>query len=260
MFIRDSIQPDGSIDWGASARTVVYDTTSVAQGLTQLHCHRDGLVYTDAAHTSRFDTSALSTWFSGPGWGIYVMSETGNIHASEHSVGHRHHTSLLAAASVAGAGEVKALKGKLVDISSKSGHYAPTAVHLLQVLFLLDKRGADLRATRVTLKTAAHSQTFAGVNAFISFLKAGGFETDFEFAKMMAYLNSIPYLQFVPLAAAQGWRWGTPEDFAPGEPAAGGRGLVRISDGSQVPHRDVRRWLKSLGHVLPTTVQKGTHR
>ncbi len=250
--------PNGTIDWGLTSTTVVYDHTALAQGLTQLHPHIDGLLYINANHTTKFDTSAMVTAFKGRGWAIYVMSETGNLHASAHSVGSRHHSSLLAGASVAGAGEMRVLQGKLIEISNKSGHYAPAAAHFLQVFYVLQKRGVSLFNTKVLFNTALGAQQFASVAAFLVSVKSTGVETDFEFAKMMAYLNAVGYGNFIPLAATNGWRWGTPMDFALGSPAAGGKGVVRIADGTQVPARDVRKWLKTQGYKLGTNVQPVT--
>lgn len=254
-----TLLPNGDIDWIQTTRQVVYDNTAAAQGLTQLHSS-GGFLYTNAAHTTKFDTTTMVTAFGGRGWAIYVMSETGNVHASPHSVGHRHHSSLLGGANVAGAGEMRVLQGKLVHISNKSGHYAPAAAHFVQVLYVLRKRGVSLFNTKITFKTAAGQQDFNSVDAFMASLVATGMETDFDFGKMMSYLNKLPYAQFVLLATAKGWRWGTPMDFAVGGPAAGGKGVVKIADGTQVPHKDVRKWLKGLGYTLLPAVQSGVGR
>ena len=87
-----------------------------------------------------------------------------------------------------------------------------------------------------------------------------GMETDFEYAKMIAYLTILPFPQFQVLAAAQGWRWGVPADFPAGAPPADARGVVRIADGVKVPHRDVRKWLKSIGKGMEQTAQTGAGR
>jgi hypothetical protein len=155
---------------------------------------------------------------------------------------------------------MRVLQGKLVHISNKSGHYAPAAAHFVQVLYVLRKRGVSLFNTKITFKTAAGQQDFNSVDAFMASLVATGMETDFDFGKMMSYLNKLPYAQFVLLATAKGWRWGTPMDFAVGGPAAGGKGVVKIADGTQVPHKDVRKWLKGLGYTLLPAVQSGVGR
>jgi len=245
---------DGSIDWGQTTRYVVYDHTAAAQGLTQLHPHYDGLLYMDAHHATKFDTENLVTHFGGKGWAIYVMSDTGNIHASSHSVGYRHHSSLLAGANVAGAGEMRVLQGKLVNISNKSGHYAPAAAHLLQVLHVLRKRRVSLMHTHVSFRTATSAQEFSSVDAFLQSLKAAGMETDYDWVKMIRYLEYIPYANFVPLAATKGWRWGTAADFNPALPENMKRGVVRIADATPVSHKEVRAWLKGLGYQLGRTM------
>ena len=152
--------PNGQVDWAHTSRRVVYDHDAATQGLTQLH-YRNGLIYTDAACTTKFNTTGMVTAFGGPGWAIYVMSETGNIHASAHSVGHRHHSSLLAGSNVAGAGEMRVLQGKLVQISNKSGHYAPAAAHFIQVLYMLQKRGVSLFGVKLAFKTQTGQQNFS---------------------------------------------------------------------------------------------------
>ncbi len=95
------LRPNGSIDWSVTSRVVVYDHTAAAQGLTKLR-FANGLLYTDDACKVAFDTTDMVTHFGGRGWAIYVLSPTGNIHASPHSVGHRHHSSFLAGGDVAG--------------------------------------------------------------------------------------------------------------------------------------------------------------
>ena len=122
------LKPNGEIHWSLTQGVVVYDRTAEAKELTRLR-FGGGMLYTDDACKVAFDTTESVTQHMGPGWAIYVMSPTGNLHASSHSVGHRHHSSLLAGTEVAGAGEVKVLGGKLVHISNKSGHYAPGPPH-----------------------------------------------------------------------------------------------------------------------------------
>ena len=56
-----------------------------AQDLTRLRV-KSGLLYTDDAGTSLFDTTNLSTFFSKVGYAIDVMSEEGSIHAANHAI------------------------------------------------------------------------------------------------------------------------------------------------------------------------------
>jgi hypothetical protein len=92
---------------------------------------------------------------------------------------------------------------------------------------------------------------------FLDTLAMNGVETDFEYTKMMAY--SHPFGPFNTSLNRNGWRPGTTADFAHGRPAAGGRGVVTMA-GAQVPHRDVRKYLKSLGRTMHQTVQSGAAR
>jgi hypothetical protein len=240
------LKPDGAIDWTLTSRTVIYDHTAQAQGLTKLHPF-NGLLYADADHRVQFDSVNLVTQFGGKGWAIYVMSEQGNIHVSAHSVGHRHHSSLLAGADVSGAGEIKVLGGRLTHISNKSGHYGPGAAHLVQVLYLLQKRGVNLSQTQVTFMSANGTDPpYPNVQAFLNSLPGKGVEPDFEYVKMIAYARSVPYGQLNRNLSANGWQWSP-------------RGVVTIA-GTQVPHRDVRKYLKGLGYTMRQTVQSGSSR
>ena len=83
----------------------------------------------------------MVTHFSGPGYAIYVMSKEGHLYVSSHSVGHRHHSSLLAGGVVAGAGELKVSAGWLRWISNKSGHYQPDVFDMYQTLRSLESQG-----------------------------------------------------------------------------------------------------------------------
>lgn len=129
-----SVSPAGRIIWPKSTRVVMYDRQLQAQNTSRITA-RDGLLYTSDGKL--LDTAGMVTHFSGPGFAIYVMSREGNLHVSSHSVGHRHHSSLLAGGAVSGAGELKVSKGRLVWISNKSGHYCPDVFHLLQILHSL---------------------------------------------------------------------------------------------------------------------------
>ena len=248
------ILANGTIDWIQTTAKVYYDTTAAQQGLTRLHFQR-GLIFTDAACTTPFDTIGKVTAAAGIGWAIYVVSAEGNIHAASHSVGKYHHSSLLAGANVAGAGELRVLAGKLVEISNKSGHYTPAASHLIQVLYLLKKRGVDLHSTKVKLHSNLGIQNFPSVAAFMTALPAMGFEPDFELTKLLALLTQLPYDQFAAAAAAVGWRW-----VDDPERARGLRGVVQIADGAPVPHRDARKWLKSIGQTIIPSVKTGVGR
>jgi hypothetical protein len=134
---------EGNVNWDRTRRVVEYDSTYQKIGMTLVH-FAGGRLFQHQACTRPLDTKHMVTAFSGPGKAIYVMGRTGNIHLSSHSVGYRHHSSLLAGTSVAGAGELQVEDGRLKWISNKSGHYAPSVVHLVQTLHQLQKRGVPM--------------------------------------------------------------------------------------------------------------------
>src|SRR5205085_902189 len=86
---------------------------------------RDGKIVD--AQGSLFDTAdASSAHQPTRGYAIFVMSKTGEIYASKNQiVGRFHHSSFLAGAPVASAGELKVSNGVLKEVTIKSGHYRP---------------------------------------------------------------------------------------------------------------------------------------
>ncbi len=133
-----SLTPDGRIIWSRSQARVMWDHDLAQQELTKVQVRGGRLVFADG---KPLDTRLMATHFSGPGYAIYVMSGEGNLHVSSHSAGQRHHSSLLAGAAVAGAGELRASDGWLKELSNKSGHYWPEPFHLLQVIKQLMENG-----------------------------------------------------------------------------------------------------------------------
>ncbi|GEM_PF-5458213 len=129
---------DGKIIWRKSQARVVWDHELAQQLATKVDIRSGRLVL---ANGKPLDTKFMATHFSGPGYAIYVMSGEGNLHVSSHSAGHRHHSSLLAGAPVAGAGELRVSDGFLKEISNKSGHYWPEPFHLVQVVKQLIENG-----------------------------------------------------------------------------------------------------------------------
>jgi hypothetical protein len=102
-------------------------------------------------HGDLFTTFDMRTVFSGPGFGIWVMSPSGEMYAGPHLYGGFHHSSFLAGAPVRSAGEIRANRGKIEFISAKSGHYMPTAEHLAWTLETLCAQQVDLSGTRVAV-------------------------------------------------------------------------------------------------------------
>ena len=130
------------LNWPQTMRLkVVYDAELRQQNATEITIV-GGRLFT--SNGQPLDTAKMVTHFSGPGFGIYVMSNTGRLYVQSHSVGHYHHSSLLAGSPVACAGELKVTNGIMSWLSNKSGHYTPGRGHLLQVLGMLQTKGSDL--------------------------------------------------------------------------------------------------------------------
>jgi hypothetical protein len=121
------------------------------------------------------DTKQMVSNTSGAGFGIFVMSPTGDVYVGSHKVGIFHHSSFLAGGNVAAAGEMKVSGGKLQTLTNKSGHYKPTHEHNLQVISELQESGIAF-----------------GSYAFTAF-DENGKKTEFGTAE--AYLNTVPELR-----------------------------------------------------------------
>lgn len=222
---------DGSVDWKATLNvTVVYDDDLAKQGLTRVY-GMGGTLYTDEKCSKLLDTSKMVTAFAGPGWGIYVMSAKGNFHVSCHSVGHRHHSSLLNGGMVAGAGELRVINGRLKAITNKSGHYAPRPIHFVQVLHQLEKMLVPMSSFQVTLMPG--ERQFATGQAMLDevWSKDG---VDYELNKLLAYsIHLTP-----EVLGPEGWVWvSTP----------GKQGVYDAKTNLMVLHKTVRQRLKTLG-------------
>lgn len=96
-------------------------------------------------------TFDMRTLFSGPGFGIWVMSPSGEMYAGPHMHGGFHHASYLAGAPVRSAGEIRANCGKIEFLSARSGHYMPTAEHLAWTVEMLGLQQVDLSGTHVAV-------------------------------------------------------------------------------------------------------------
>jgi hypothetical protein len=239
------IKSDGSIDWAQDSHVVEYDDDTLAQSHTRLR-FAGGRIFTDDLCTKALDTSGMVTHFSGPGHAIFVMGKTGNLHVDSHAVGYRHHSSLLAGKKVAGAGELKVVNGFLHWLSNKSGHYAPSIDHLMQVLHILQKKNVAM-----TFRVSAFfpppgpRRNFANVADFMKAMELDGV-ADYELNKLFAYWDHLTDSVLGP----KGWRWRIPAD---GEEA----GVHEINTKQLVPHKVVRQWLKSQGLFAKKTVQSG---
>jgi hypothetical protein len=236
------VDADGNVDWGRTKRVVQYDQTYAQMGMTMVH-FSGGRLFTDKACAQPLDTKGMVTHFSGPGYAIYVMGRTGNIHVSSHMVGHRHHSSLLAGTDVAGAGELQVDRGNLRWLSNKSGHYAPSVVHLVQTLHQLQKKGVPMTFQLRLIGGKKHR--YASVGDLLQELKLD--DRNYELAKLLAYKD---YLNDSTLGQ-NGWRW-----RREGEPS----GVYSVTTNQPVPHKEVRQWLKSIGRRASTQVQSGVGR
>lgn len=159
------LEYDGRIRWAQSRRTIIYDRTANEQAGTRVTV-RGGLLLD--ARGQALDTSRMATAASGPGWAIYVVSADGDLHVAPHSVGHRHHSSLLAGADVAGAGEIRVERGRVAALSNKSGHYQPDLWLLLQTIQLLDAQHALHPAVSIICFDANGRRPYSTVDAFLA--------------------------------------------------------------------------------------------
>jgi hypothetical protein len=187
------LTPGGKIVWPKSGRVVQYDHDLVRQGLTGIVLQAGRLFNSDG---TPFDTSKMVTVFSGPGYAIYVMSQEGNLHVSSHAAGYRHHSSLLAGAHVAGAGELQASNGNLRFVSNKSGHYCPDVFNLLKVLAVLSGNGIppNFRVRTHIGPTGDEITNYANVDAF---MRSNSFDDQsYEVAKRVASGNSGSYTPY----------------------------------------------------------------
>ncbi|KAL2649311.1 hypothetical protein R1flu_017439 [Riccia fluitans] len=102
---------------------------------------RGGLLYDSAGEL--FDTAGADLSHSNIPVAIFVVDSNGNLYASyQFKVFLFHHSTILAGASVASAGELQASKGVITFMSNLSGHYRPDAtVAHLQLTEALYRQG-----------------------------------------------------------------------------------------------------------------------
>lgn len=87
---------------------------------------------------------------------LFVMGDRGKIYVYSgdlltSDLETIHHSSLLAGAPVASAGEIFVKDGLVVGITDRSGHYLPAPDIFRQVLEELRGRGVDLQQTKVSI-------------------------------------------------------------------------------------------------------------
>ncbi|MFE1593272.1 hypothetical protein [Nocardia sp. NPDC058705] len=114
----------------------------------------DGLLHTVGGDL--FDTTSAQTlWTPQGGRAIFAMDQDGNLYSAPfHILGKFHHSSFLAGAPAAGAGEIAARDGKVIMISDHSTHYQPTRKFTRQVLDSLRRQGAAIDDNQVEYHSA----------------------------------------------------------------------------------------------------------
>ncbi|UGT53432.1 hypothetical protein [Nocardia asteroides] len=130
-----------------AGKTVQYLDERARQDF-RLHSH-DGLLHD---HTGKlFDTAAAHTlWTPSGGRAIFVMDHDGYLYSAPfHILGEFHHSSLLAGAPVAGAGEIQASAGRVLLVSDQSTHYKPARRFTHQVVDSLRRQGISIGDNQV---------------------------------------------------------------------------------------------------------------
>ncbi|UGT59975.1 hypothetical protein [Nocardia asteroides] len=98
-----------------------------------------------------YDTAAARTlWTPQGGRAIFVMDEYGTVYSAPyHLLGEFHHSSFLAGAPAAGAGEIAVREGEVLLISDQSSHYRPARRFTAQVVDSLRNQGLDTSSIRI---------------------------------------------------------------------------------------------------------------
>lgn len=132
-----------------------------------------------------YTTAASYSKEAGDGYAIYVMSPDGDIYVSGHEVGRFHHSSFLAGGEAAGAGEVKIIDGRVIALTNKSGHYAPTYVHVAQTLReFRDSLGQDLSQVELILHVGKVLRWKTKAAGFLALFEAGPQKPGSEVSKL----------------------------------------------------------------------------
>jgi len=98
-----------------------------------------------------FDSAEANTHW---GSSIFVMDSKGGIYVSNIQTPLEfHHSSLLAGQQVAAAGELNVAQGMLLEVSNKSGHYAPTQKLNNQLFTELEAKGMDKQSLDNVMRT-----------------------------------------------------------------------------------------------------------
>lgn len=211
----------------APSEYVVYDHDPILQNATQIH-FSGGRLFTDGACRVPLDTQRSSNIFTGAGMAIYVMSATGRFHVTSQLKDYRHHSSILAGANVACAGEISVANGLLKLINNKSGHYKPNQLHLYQVLHQLKKN--NVSGFRLEFIDNDQIKGEYSVDAFMSAI-----EQDYYERRLVCYVEGTSPETLIQL----GWTF----IGAPSEDRS--IGMYDTVTGARIPYKQVVSTLKS---------------
>lgn len=93
-----------------------------------------------------YDTRNASTFHSGQGFAIFVLSLDNKLYVHSHVRGQFHHSSFLSGRPVLAAGELQTNReGRIVKLTNKSGHYNPSRAQNLKMLRVMQASGVDLK-------------------------------------------------------------------------------------------------------------------
>lgn len=103
------------------------------------------------------------------GYAIYVISPDYKMYVGPYELGRFHHSSFLSGAPVIGAGEIQTDEhGKILMISSKSGHYKPTAMQLHNTFDFLRAHGVNLSRVKLIENHAEGLTRHDSIQEFIN--------------------------------------------------------------------------------------------
>ena len=135
-------------------KAVKYFTQEEARAY-ELHFGTDGLLYDnqgklfDTQDAFELDKSGIkrTNGLSRDGYAILVMDKRGRIFAHKRpQIGLIHHSSLISGEESGFAGEIKVIKGEIVEITNFSGHYLPEEDDIEQ---MFDRIGIVLNSDQI---------------------------------------------------------------------------------------------------------------
>jgi hypothetical protein len=225
---------------------VEYDKTPEAQARTQIKISGGKLKRNDDRDV---DTRDSVTFQKGLGWEIFVIGPGGDIHMASHKIGKYHHSSLLAAGSVAAAGMMRVSSGNLQELNNHSGHYAPQEEHIRQVVRHLQKNNVPLN---FTLEIAGKGKYNA--EQYMKSSGEGGEGGEESFEKRTTQVVITHFLRVKGVAkvkdaiADKGWRW---------VPLPRDQFRIEKATGDRPTHEEVRACLQEyFGESAPAEVTR----